>query len=311
MLKFVFTDVNHNEHIFPCALSAVIHIEEGIPADDLYAVFPYRSVDELSAVAVYDDDAPVFIGIVDEQEHIVSSDGAYLRISARSLAAHLLDNEAAPQSYDHPSASLIYERYVAPFGITLSEDEDATYFGELTVTKGMSLWGVLKNFCNACFSSVPRVSSNGVLYMKDITGTKSVKFSDTADGIRYTSVSESRKRCEEISRVNVKTTNADGYTYPIDNADAVERGIVRERYLNAVLTQTPIKCADTMIENGRAASYSLSLNCPSRQLSIYGCGASVHNPILGDIDGLYVSGIRYRLTSKGESTDIILKRRYA
>ena len=309
MLRVVFTDTAGREHLFFRPLSMTIRMDENVPADDFSGVFAYSGVGELAGVCIYDDEKKVFAGIVDEQESILSPDGRVLRVCARSLAAHLLDNEAMPQSYDHPSASLIYERHIKPYGIAWQDSDDATFFGELAVTKGMSQWTVLKSFCSACYSSSPRVTADGKLRMKGAGSEQTVIFSDGAGGIAYTELRECRKRCEEISRVNIKVSDDAGYRYLLDNSGAISRGIRRERYLNAVLEKTPMTCADAMLANAAAASYEVRLVCPDRLLYSVGCGARVINRTTGVLDDLYISAVSYRMDADGEKTTLLLRRR--
>ena len=309
MLRFVFTDTAGKEHRFSDPLSLTLRMDEDVPADDCYAVFAYREVGELTNIKIYYDNRLVFVGVVDEQEHYVSEKGRFLKISARSLAAHLLDNEAAPQCYDHPSASLIYERHVRPYGIAWSGGDDATYYGEQQVCKGMSQWAALKNFCNLCFSASPRVTADGVLMMKGFLKSDAVLFSDEGGGIAYTQLSETIKRCEELSRVNIKVAEDGGYRYQMDNTDAISRGIRRERYLNAVLSATPMTCADAMLHNGAAAAYGITLKCPGFHADKAGFGAVVKNRTIGIVDDLYISGVSYRLDQNGGISTLRLKRR--
>ena len=309
MLRFVMTDVSGTEHLTGAPITLNIRMDEGVPADDLYAVFAYTDVGELRAIRAYDDDRLLFTGVVDEQEHLFSENGRFLRISARSLAAHLLDNEAMPRVYDHPSASLIYERHVMPYGIAWADSDDATYFGEQMITKGMSEWTALKNFCTSCYSTTPRIGADGVLRMKGASSDNRIVFSDSGDGVAYLELRESKKRCEEISRVNIKVADTEGYRFMMDNTDAIERGIRRERYLNAVLTSTPMTCADAMIASGKAASYSLTLTCAGDLLHCMGNSAEVVSRQLGTLGDLYVSGLSYHLSARGDTTTVQLKRR--
>jgi len=311
MLSFVMKDINGCEILFPPALSVEINMDEDVPADSLLAVFPLLSTEELQEIAVLDDGETVFVGILDELERVITASGVFLRVSARSLAAYLLDNEAMPQSYDHPSAQLIFDRHARSYGLRRGEADDAAYFGELSVTKGSSQWSVIENFCNACYSTKPRVSADGALYMKGREVNGEVLFSEADEGVRCTAVTERIKRCAEISRVNIKLNSADGYSYPMLNADAARRGIRRERYLNAMFAATPMTCADAMIARGREAGYCLSLECPSRLLRVIGCSAALHSHTIDAPDGLYISAIRYRMTAQGESTRVELKRRNA
>lgn len=309
MLSFELTDTQGKTHLLTRPLKLSIRMDEDVPADDCCAVFAYEDVGETVDVRVLDGDRVIFVGVADEQEHIFGEQGRFLKISARSLAARLLDNEAMPECYDHPSAALIFERHVQRYGIVRGENDDAVYYGEQQVNKGMSQWAVLKNFCTACYSSTPRVTADGVLWMKGIRSSGEAVFSDTGDGIVYTHLSETIKRCEELSRVNVKINDEDGYVYRIDNDDAVRRGICRERYVNAVLSSTPMTCVDTMIKNGADASFSIRLKCPGFLAQVMGSDAVVKNRRLGTIGGLYVSGVSYRLDSSGGTSTLILKRR--
>ena len=309
MLRFVMTDTDGKEHILTRPIRLTVRMDEDIPADDLYAVFVYERLGELTLLRLYDDDMLLFVGDVDEQEEELSERGRYLKISARSLASRLLDNEAAPQIYDHPDAVLIFRRHVGRYGIRWQSGENATYYGELPVTKGMSQWAVVKNFCNACFSSSPRVTADGLLRMKDYVDHRKVLFSDTGEGVGYTQLRVTKKRCEELSRINIKISDDDGYRYRMDHTDALARGICRERYLNAVLESTPMTCADTMLQRADSKSFGIRVHCPGRLLDMMGRSASVQNQTLGAFDDLYISAVRYSLDDKGEASTLLLKRR--
>ncbi|MBQ3264324.1 MAG: hypothetical protein IJH07_00970 [Ruminococcus sp.] len=307
MLRCVLRDVSGQSIIVPQLLNLQVNIDENVPADSLYAVMAYMPTDELVGVTLYQDDEQVFTGIMDEQEHVSDETGEYLKISARSPAAHLLDNEAMPCAYDHPSLSLIYDRYVKPFGITMTDHGDAVYFGELNILKGSSCWRAVKQFCNACFSSVPRVSSTGVLYPEGIVNDREIVFG--RDGVRYTAMRESQKRCEEISAVYVKASGSGSYTLPVRNEDAEARGVRRVRYLNAMLTESPMRCADTMIANSAKKAYAIELRCPSCLLGKEGSRATLKDTASGRKSDLYISAVHYRMTKDGAYSDVTLKRR--
>lgn len=307
MLRCVFRDVYGKEFHMSELLSLQVNVDEGVPADSLYATFVNKPTAQLVEITLYDDEKPLFIGIVDEEERQRDLQGEFLKISARSLAAHLLDNEAAPCAYDHPSLGLIYERYVKPYGILLNESDDAVFFGEQSVTKGASCWRVLKNFCTACYSAVPRVSATSVLYPKGMRNDETIVFG--GGGIRYTAVREIQKRCEEISAVYVKASNTGSYSLPITNPRAMERGVRRVRYLNAMLSESPMRCADAMIRNGDKKAYEVHLSCPSCLLGKEGCRAIIKDTMIGDREDLYISAVHYRMTKDGETSTITLKRR--
>ena len=309
MLSFVFEDIRGRSVLMNDPLCVNITQEREVPADSVSALFDLRDCDELSTLRVFDDDELIFRGVVDEQEKIISSAGAFLRISGRSMAALLLDNESVPVTYNHPSAGIIFERHVEPFRITTKDNPDRTYFSELVVTKGESNWQALSHFCKSCLSSVPRISGRGELFFSGEESDREVVFSDTRGDILYRSIEETVRRCEEISCVNIKVTNASGYHTKVENEDAKKRGILRERYLNAVLTDTPMNRADALIKSGREKGYRIRVRCEGRALNLLGAKATVKDTRLGEIGDLTVSALYYRLSPKDESTYMILRRR--
>ena len=95
----------------------------------------------------------------------------------------------------------------------------------------------------------------------------------------------------------------------IENDAAKNRGVRRERYLNAVLTESPMKCADAMIDNGDVKSYAVYLRCKGCLLGTEGNRAVISDPVLGDRDDLYISAVHYRMKGDGAYSNITLKRR--
>lgn len=309
MLTFEFLDINDNVVLINDPYTLNINMEENVPCDDMTAVFAYVDCDELKSVKVCDNDTVVFCGVVDEQQRISSESGAFLKIVARSMAAHLVDNESVPISYMHPSISVIENRHTKPFGISIAGEHDNTYFGTQTVKKGDTNWQAVEDFSKNVYMSTPRVNANGELILGGVQNDTLTVFSNNGGGIRYTQFKENIKRCEEISTVRIKVTNSSGYHSTVENADALRRGIKRERYLNAVLTDTPATYADSMIRNGRKKSYEITLKCIGQHMSVLGNRAKVLDSMCGNIDSLYVSAVRYQLSVKEEVTIITLKRK--
>lgn len=299
------TDTAGGSVIMPAPLSVRLRMEEDVPADDLYAVFPDIDTGELCRVTVAENDRVLFTGVVDEQERIQDSSGAFLRVAARSLAAHLLDNEAYPCTYDHPNARLICDRHIKGYGITVGDADDTALFGELNITKGMSQWGAVTAFCKACYSAVPRVTAQGVLYLKGTPPQGTAVFGGA--GIPYVAMSDSLKRCEELSCVRLKLDPDGGYAYRVENRSACERGIVRERYLNAMTGAGTVRGADRMLEMSRRRSRIITLKCPGRHPEPVGKNAVIADR--KDDDALCVSAIEYRLNPDGEYTVVKLRRR--
>ena len=309
MLSFLLTDINGEHPDLGEELNFVLNAEEDVPADDISVIFPYKKINELKEITVFDDGAQIFSGLVDEQQLIDAPSGRYIRIAARSMAALLLDNEATPVTYNHPTSGLIAERYVRSLGLLCDSDPESTYFGELVITKGMSEWQVVEQFCSLCYASRPRIGADGKMILNPSERSDTVVFGDSGSAIRYTELRECVKRCEEVSRVNVRSLSGAGYISPVNNEDALSRGIRRERYLNAAVTGTPMKVADSIIANGRRAGYRLELRVPQRLSGVLGYNAEVRSEMTGALTGLYVSALRYTLSSEGEYTELTLRRR--
>lgn len=309
MLSFVFTDINGVEVKASSPVSLSINIEENVPCDDMSAVFAYFECDELCYAKVIDDNEVVFTGVVDEQQTILSEDGQYIKVLCRSMAAKLVDNESVPISYMHPTTDVIASNHLTPFGLKVDTTDNTTFYGTQTVKKGATNWQAVEDFCKNAYNTTPRVNELGELeFFRKSTDDK-VVFSNDGAGIKYLKFYESIKRCEEISKVKIKVTNSDGYHSVVENEDACNRGIERQRYLNAVLTQTPVSYAKNMIKNGKAKAYSVTLECAGRHLGIFFKDAVVKGATIKDLDNLYISSIRYRLSSNKEVTTVTLKRK--
>ena len=111
MLTYFFTDKNGIRCKIKNVLTVEISADVDVPADELVLTVPYdrkyRNVDMLEA---YDGKSLVFVGQADEIVSIVHNSGAIVRLSARSLAGRLLDNEAEPVTYINPAAKLELNR---------------------------------------------------------------------------------------------------------------------------------------------------------------------------------------------------------
>lgn len=308
MLRFVFTDIYDNE-LSQYPLSTTINMEEDVPADDLTAIFRFFESAELKSVVVYDEDKVIFTGVIDEQITVSSKKGSQVKINSRSMAALLLDNESVPISYNQPDTAVIESRHILPFGIRAENGYNDTYFGTHTVQKGESNYKAVDDFSKKVYNSSIRVKESGELCFSGINKSESVVFSNSKNGINYCELTESIRRCEPISKVRIKVVNSSGYHSVVENESAVKRGIVRERYLNAVLTDTPAMYARLMINNSNKKAYSITLVCKGQYVGVFGCNAVVKDSIKGEIDNLYVSCVRYQLGANGETTTLTLKRK--
>lgn len=309
MLKFIFTDIDDNEIVLTDCIDVSVNMEENVPAHDLSVTFLYRDIPELVSVTMMSQTDILFTGIVDEQNRECSTKGDFLKLYCRSMAAKLLDNESVPISYTHPSVDVILKNHAKPFSVYCENAEDDTYFGNQTVAKGSTNWQAVEDFSKNMYHSMPYISELGLLYFENPKKDVTTVFSNFGDGVKFQKFCEQKKRCEEISKIRIKAVNSGGYHMLVENKDACNRKIQRERYLNAVFTSTPVIYAENMIKNSRKKAYTITLSCVGCHISAFLSNALVRLSEDESISSLYVSAVRYNLSVNGELTTLTLKRK--
>lgn len=305
MLTYFFTDKNGKRCEIKNVLTVEISADVDVPADELVLTVPYdrkyRNVDMLEA---YDGKSLVFVGQADEIVSIVHNSGAIVRLSARSLAGRLLDNEAEPVTYINPAAKFIFERHLKPFGIVGYDGDEHPFMGTIKIEKGMTEWQVLEKFCSGRYGKSPRITGAGFALMcGTYGGAKPIVFG--INGVGYTSLREYIKPCKVISQVKLRTEEYGGYKSVVGNCSAADR-IKRVRYVNAFLDNNAVKTADRMIENGNRQSFEITVECAECLCGIVGRRAVIYDPLVGKREGLVVKSIKYLLGKNGESTTVVL-----
>lgn len=305
MLSYFFTDKNGIRCEIKNVLTTEISADVDVPADELVLTVPYdrkyRNVDMLEA---YDGKSLVFVGQADEIVSIVHNSGAIVRLSARSLAGRLLDNEAEPVTYINPAAKFIFERHLKPFGIVGYDGDEHPFMGTIKIEKGMTEWQMLEKFCNGRYGKNPRITGAGFALMcGTYGGAEPIVFG--RNGVGYTSLREYIKPCKVISQVKLRTEEYGGYKSVVGNGSAADR-IKRVRYVNAFLDNNAVKTADRMIENGNRQSFEIMLECAECLCGIVGRRAVIYDPLVGKREGLVVKSIKYSLKKNGESTTVVL-----
>ena len=310
MLRFTVTDRDGSERELGRVLTVVLDCDVRVPADSLTLTCPYDGALRQSAdrIRAYRDGALVFEGQLDNISAVKRSDGAILRLSARSPAAGLLDNEAEPVTYYNPSDSLMERRHLAPFGIRLEKCGSTPYYDALKIDKGTSHWQVLRNFCRNRYRCEPRVTGDGRGVLDGSREAGEVLFSDRGEGVVYYALQESQKRHALLSEVRLKFRQADTYASSIKNPNPAAAAVKRVRYVNAAADKTTVATAEQMIETGNRNSYSLVLGCSGCHVDVLGKDAVVEDSVLGRLTGLTAEKIRYSVNRHGEQTEITLKR---
>lgn len=290
--------------------SVVINKTKGAPADDISVTFVTdKKIPELVSISACLDEELFFYGIVDEQKMIYSSQGTFLRITARSMAAYLLDNEALPTTYFLPSLDLIFQKNVKPYGFKGILGDTKTFSTEFTISKGISEWEVLEQFCVNYLNVYPIVRNDGIIDATGIEQNKLLKFSNKSDGIQYISLSENIKRYDTISNVYIRTKENGSYDMEANDESVIGRNIIRKRYLNAVGENTAAISGELLLDKSKKNAYEIGLICSRAVSANIGDKAYICDTILGEIQDLYISNIKYILNQRSETTEITLYKR--
>lgn len=310
MLTFKLLGRDKREITLENVLTAALDCDLKVPADSLTISCPYDGAirDNADYLQAYDDGRLVFKGQIDSAVTVKRSQGVILKLSARSPAGMLLDNEAEPVTYFNPTASLISNRHLRPFGIEVAENDYVPYYGMLKIDKGMSHWRVLQRFCRCRYNSEPRISGDGRAYLKGNPATGSVVFSDTGENIKYISLKENRRRHSLISEIRLKFQQANTYSSVIENPNPESESVTRVRYVNVAADKTTLATADKMFDNSNRDSYALELRCNGCLTGVLGNDAVVRDSALGEITGLVVRRVCYSSDSRGEGSVIILEK---
>lgn len=304
MLSYYAVLSDQTERQLKEVTAAVIDCDVDIPADSARLMLPCDGQLSRSArgLIIRDGDNMVFRGDIDS---IVSEEvggKASMKLSARSLAARLLDNEAEPLDYRKPSAEFILRRHAEPFGISAGEQDRSALGDRLRIVKGMSHWQVIEWFCHMKYHSSPCVTPDGVLYLKGLPKGGTAVFGNGA--IPYTGLKESRNRHRLISEIRLKTDKNSGYRSKIANGNPECAGTVRRRYVDVSADNRSMDTVRRMLDVSNRGSYVLSVTCPGCRTELLGYGAEVASGTLGRLEKLRITGVKYTSDSSGERSVI-------
>ncbi|MDR1254360.1 MAG: hypothetical protein LBJ95_05060 [Oscillospiraceae bacterium] len=264
----------------------------------------------------------IFSGFVDEQSYLESAAGSFLKITARSLAALLLDNEAHPQIYSHPCLDTLFRKHLAPYGVTSFLGSNRIFHREFHVHKGMSEWAVLEKFCENYLNVSPRLHSNGIF---DATVSKnhknfspsqnsnltensqSLHFSNKYSGIRYTSIQKYYKRHHILSDIFIRTGRSSDYSIHLKDEHSREENITKKRYIDSFDTENSAILGEVMLSSSRNKSQEIIITSPGYIKAEIFEQASLNSPKFGKINNLIVHGIKYKRDMRSEFSQFRLK----
>ena len=296
MLKILLWDAKGVRVTFTKPLKLSFEASEDAPADRLTAMFAVRgSVPVLRTAEMWEGERCVFRGPVDTQTEEQNREGLLLTVSARSLAGVLLDQEALPQTYCMPSMSLLMQRHFAPLGFSY-QGEDLVWRGEMTVSKGMSEWTVLKSFCGFFEGLVPRITPEGEILLVP-------KEPDTVvlGRKKLLSVRHCLNSRVLVSEVRARTCIDGGYEMKLPSALAQACGVKRVRYVNSIDSKSrTVLTAGELLRRAEDSYEQLVLDYGGRLLCEPGCRLLAE----GQRGSFLIRELNYTLDSTGENTVI-------
>ncbi len=310
MLDYILTGRDGVKTKLESVVSAVINSDVDVPADDitLLAMFDAGIAENADTVTAMLGDKVIFRGQIDEIVNLFSQKAYLTKITARSFAGKLLDNEAEPVVYNNPTDDFIFSRHLKPFGITMEDSDKAALFGMIKIDKGMSHWQVLENFCAGKYGAFPRITGDGRVLFSGYKNSEPVRFGNDSGEIPFIRLEEDIKRFELISEVKIKSKTNERYTSHINNDNPECRGIERVRYVNVSNDRDTLETADRLIENSNSKGYGMVLECPGFYGDIIGRRAVVNFDEIDCKQSLVVKKIRYSSNNSLESTVITLKK---
>lgn len=311
MLSFVIKDCSGKCVKKGMPLTVVINSDCTVPADGFTVTFPLDTIafENGDFIELYKDEVLVIKGQIDEVTDVCTANAAVTRISARSLAALLLDNEAEPVTYVNPAAGFIFERHLKRFGITEYSGGEEPLFANLKINKGMTHWQVFENYCSNKYGKFPRITGDGKALFEGYNGDGLIVLSDKRSDINYFSIKRKFMRCKLISDVKLKLNDNGLYDGCISNTNEESKGIERVRLVNALTDTTSIGTADKIIAQSNINSLRYIVECVGCYADVLGKSAVIKDKKLGVIENLIVDRLKYTLDSSGETTLIELRRK--
>jgi hypothetical protein len=177
----------------------------------------------------------------------------------------------------------------------------------ITAEKGMTIYDIMYEYCSNVNDCLPYVSAVGEFSFSGVNKDKKVIFSEN-NGISYSEITINQKRCSPISRVYMKL-NSSGYLSHIDNVNALESNILRERYIDCTFESgtSPIT-ADKMIDNSNKSAMVVTVSAVGNLTDYLGCTAVVEEENLLQ-EEFIISDVNYTYNSSKEITTLKLERK--
>lgn len=200
----------------------------GIACDSLWATFVSdNSIDEINGVRLYINYRLVFSGFCDCQKSTYDNNGFEIYFYARSSACILVDNEAEPYTYQHPSAKQLCYSLAEHLGFSNSLPNISST-NQYEITKGTSCYGAISQFVLLQTGSHIKVTpKNNIELMSESNNIKELNRYDIL------SLSEIINRSEPLAQIQFKQNSSqEKYNLHTKAMLCDKLGINRTKYIN-------------------------------------------------------------------------------
>lgn len=295
---FVLTDIQENLFTVEDAVSYELVSEADAACAGLRLYFDTDcALGEINSVLVKtEDDTLVFNGFCDVQRESRAESGFSYFIYARSSAALLVDNEAAPAEYKNPTARQLFINNAREFGFSCGLP-DIGIENNYIVSKGTSCYGAVNDFVYMAAGAPVYVDENNVLRIyRESDDVKSL-----AD---YDIISQSftvNRSCV-ISRVDYKINAGDDYKYHYGSTLAEKNKIYRTRKIN--LSGLPLWQREEAAE--KRIAQSLDEYYTFRAVLSGSCDFKLYDRVKTDKGEFSVREIMRAKNEKGERTTLVM-----
>ena len=287
-----------------------IEIDSKAPADSMVVTFSCdERVDEIKEISAYSDNTLMFDGIIDEQQFMMMNTGLFLKLYVRSKAGLLLDNEALPQIYSMVSINNIFDRHMKPYGFLGIRGGKEVVLEKFSITKGMSEWDVINNFCEQAFGITPRITMDGYIDLTDPKDYPILRIDEKNGEICNYMAKENIRRCDLISQIFLRVQKDGAYDQIIINSETEGKGVLRKRYVNLVdSNKMTLPTVENKIEESNQDAYKMVVTTNGPVITRIGTRVEINDKIFGNIKNLRVEKIKYTLNPESDTTELTLMR---
>lgn len=200
----------------------------GVACDSLWAVFaPDSSIEEICTVRLYINYKLVFSGICDCQKISYGTNGAEAYFYARSTACILVDNEAEPYTYQHPSAKQLCFSLAEGLGFSNSLPNISST-EQYEITKGTSRYGAISQFVRLLTGRHINITPKNDIEL--ISESNEIKNLNDYDILSFTEITN---RSEPLSKIQFKQNSSqEKYNLHTKSMLCDSLGINRTKFIN-------------------------------------------------------------------------------